>query len=82
MPKQILTGEVVSTKMDKTVVVQVKRVKRHPLYGKNVFKMKKYSAHDAENRYQKGEKVQIRESAPFSKTKHWEVIGLAIAGAA
>lgn len=80
MPRRILVGKVVSHKMDKTAVVQVKRVQRHPLYHKNVTKTKKYSAHDNDNTYQEGSWVTIRESRPFSKTKTWEVIGLAEGG--
>jgi small subunit ribosomal protein S17 len=76
MSRKILEGTIVSHKMDKTVVVSVSRVYRHPLYKKNVKVMKKYAAHDEENMYKEGEVVQIRESRPFSKTKKWEVLGL------
>lgn len=80
MSKRILEGTIVSHKMDKTVVVSVSRVYRHPLYKKNVKVMKKYAAHDEGNTYKEGEVVQIRESRPFSKTKKWEVLGLVSKG--
>jgi small subunit ribosomal protein S17 len=76
MSRRILEGTIVSNKMDKTVVVSVSRVYRHPLYKKNVKVVKKYAAHDEENSYKEGEVVQIRESRPFSKSKKFEVLGL------
>jgi len=76
MSRRILSGEVVSTKMDKTVVVQVKRSFRHPLYHKNITKSKKYAAHDENNSYTQGDHVLIRETRPLSKTKKWEVVSL------
>ena len=74
--KRILTGIVVSSKMDKTVVVEVKRSSRHPVYHKIIVTTKKYAAHDENNTYTEGSRVTIRESRPISKTKTWEVIGL------
>jgi len=67
-----LTGVVVSTKMDKTVVVRVSSTFRHPLYKKVVHSHKKYKAHD-ELGAQIGDHVRIVESRPISKTKHWVV---------
>jgi len=69
-----LTGEVVSTAMDKTVVVKVTRVKVHPKYRKRVKVSKKYHAHDPRNEYQVGDVVEIRETRPLSKTKRWRVV--------
>jgi len=69
-----LKGIVVSDKMDKTVVVEVKRFKEHPLYKKRYLVSKKYKAHDAENKYHVGDKVVIEESRPLSKDKRWRVI--------
>ncbi len=66
-------GVVVSNKMDKTVVVAVETMKRHPLYGKTIRRSKKYKAHDAENRCAVGDRVRIRETRPLSKDKRWEV---------
>ena len=74
MPKRILTGTVVSDKTDKTVVVQVERRVKHPLYGKIVRRSKKYHAHDEGNEYRNGETVRIEETRPISKLKTWRVI--------
>ncbi len=67
-----LQGVVVSDKMDKTVTVLVERKVKHPLYGKYVVKSKKYHAHDELN-CQEGDKVEIKEGRPMSKTKSWTV---------
>ena len=74
MPRRVLQGEVVSDKSDKTVVVKVERTYKHPLYKKYIKKDKKYSAHDKNNKFKIGDFVQIRECAPKSKTKNFEVI--------
>ncbi len=68
-----LVGVVVSDKMDKTVVVRVERMVRHPLYGKTIRRSKKYHAHDAHNACRIGDRVEIIESRPLSKTKRWVV---------
>jgi len=68
-----LIGYVVSDKMDKTVVVRVERLFRHPLYGKVVRRSKKYMAHDEENACRVGDKVRIVESRPLSRHKRWVV---------
>ena len=74
MPKRVLTGTVVSDKTDKTVVVNVERKVKHPLYGKIIRRSKKYHAHDEANTYKQGETVRIEETAPISKLKTWKVI--------
>ena len=74
MPRRVLQGEVVSDKSDKTVVVKVERTYKHPLYKKYIKKDKKYSAHDENNKFKIGDFVQIRECAPKSKTKSFEVV--------
>ena len=74
MPRRVLQGEVVSDKSDKTVVVKVKRTYKHPLYKKYIKKDKKYSPHDENNKFKIGDFVQIRECAPKSKTKTFEVV--------
>ena len=74
MPRRVLQGEVVSDKTDKTVVVRVERTYKHPLYKKYIKKDKKYSAHDENNTFKIGDFVQIRECAPKSKTKTFEVV--------
>lgn len=68
-----LVGIVVSDKMDKTVVVRVERMVRHPLYGKAIRRSKKYYAHDEHNECRVGDRVEILESRPLSKTKRWVV---------
>jgi small subunit ribosomal protein S17 len=75
MPKRVLTGQIVSDKTDKTVVVLVERKVKHPLYGKIIRRSKKYHAHDEGNEYREGETVRIEETAPISKLKNWTVIG-------
>ena len=74
MPKRVLTGQIVSDKGDKTVVVNVERKVKHPLYGKIIRRSKKYHAHDEANEYKAGETVRIEETAPISKLKTWKVI--------
>jgi small subunit ribosomal protein S17 len=74
MPKRVLTGMIVSDKTDKTVVVNVERKVKHPLYGKIIRRSKKYHAHDEGNEYREGETVRIEETAPISKLKTWKVI--------
>jgi small subunit ribosomal protein S17 len=68
-----MTGEVVSNKMDKTVVVRVRRAFRHPLYGKTVYQHKKFMAHDENNECEIGDEVVLVESRPLSKNKRWVV---------
>lgn len=74
MPKRILQGTVVSDKNAETVVVLVERRVAHPVYKKFIKRTKKYHAHDAENRFKVGDIVRIRECAPISKLKRWEVL--------
>ena len=74
MPRRVLTGTVVSNKMDKSVTVRVDRRVRHPLYKKFMTQSKKIAAHDAENSFEIGDVVRIRECRPISKSKHFEVI--------
>lgn len=68
-----LVGTVTSDKMDKTVTVLVERKVKHPLYGKYVVQNKKYHAHDAANECGIGDKVEISETRPVSKTVSWAV---------
>jgi len=69
-----LSGVVVSDKMDKTVVVSVSRFVKHPKYGKFYKINKKYKAHDEENKYKIGDKVEITETKPISKDKKFAVV--------
>jgi small subunit ribosomal protein S17 len=75
MSKKVLKGVVVSDKMDKTVVVKVERLKKHPKYLKTFRVHTKYSAHDEKNEYTVGDKVLIKETNPISKSKKWIVKG-------
>ena len=75
MPKRILQGVVTSDKTDKTVTVEIERRYTHPLFKKTVRRTKKYHAHDETNACKIGDRVQIQECAPISKTKRWIVIG-------
>ena len=71
--RKVRVGTVVSDRMDKTVVVAVERIMRHPLYGKTVKRTKKFHAHDENNQCQVGDVVEIMETRPLSKTKRWRV---------
>ena len=72
--RKSIKGVVTSDKMDKTVVVSVSRFVKHPLYGKFYKVSKKYKAHDEDNVYKIGDKVEIVETKPISKDKRFKVI--------
>ena len=80
MPKKVLTGVVVSDKMQKTVTVLVERQFPHPLYGKVIKRSKKSLAHDPEEKYKLGDVVEIIESRPISKRKRFRVLRLVESG--
>ncbi|WP_022797778.1 30S ribosomal protein S17 [Thermus islandicus] len=80
MPKKVLTGVVVSDKMQKTVTVLVERQFPHPLYGKVIKRSKKYLAHDPEEQYKVGDVVEIVESRPISRRKRFRVLRLVESG--
>ena len=67
-------GTVVSNKMEKSVVVAVKRKVKHPIYGKFVKKSTSFHAHDEKNECTVGDIVKIMESRPLSKTKRWRLV--------
>lgn len=69
--RRLMTGRVTSDKMDKTVVVAVDVVRRHRVYGRLIHHTQKFKAHDANNRAQIGDVVEIRESRPLSREKRW-----------
>ena len=75
MPKKILKGIVVSDKPNKSITVIVERKYQHPILKKVIKSKKKYNVHDEENKYKNGDKVNIIECRPRSKTKRFEVIG-------
>ncbi|MCH8048790.1 30S ribosomal protein S17 [Patescibacteria group bacterium] len=77
MPKKLLTGIIVSDKMDKTRVVKVETLKTHPKYKRRYRSHKRYKAHDENNEYKVDEKVVIEEANPMSKDKQWRIVGRA-----
>lgn len=72
--RKVLTGRVVSDKMDKTITVLVETHKKHSLYGKRVKVSKKYKAHDEQNQAKIGDIVRIMETRPLSKDKHFRLV--------
>jgi small subunit ribosomal protein S17 len=69
-----IMGQVVSDKMDKTIVVQVERKVKHPVYGKYVKRSTKMYVHDEENSSRVGDVVRIQQTRPLSKTKRWKLL--------
>lgn len=67
-------GQVVSDKMQKTIVVKVMQVSRHPSYGKVIKKYNKFKVHDEGNAAKVGDKVKIMETRPLSKDKRWRLL--------
>ena len=72
--RKVREGLVVSDKMDKTAVVAVVRLKRHPLYGRVQRVTKKFKAHDETNECKIGDRVRIMETRPISKDKCWRIL--------
>jgi small subunit ribosomal protein S17 len=72
--RKVRVGVVVSDAMDKTVVVRIDRVVRHPLYGKTIRRSSKLAAHDEANDANVGDTVRVTETRPVSKTKRWRVV--------
>lgn len=68
------TGLVVSNKMEKSIVVQIERRYKHPVYGKFVKKTSKFIAHDENNDCNIGDTVRIMETRPMSKNKNWRLV--------
>jgi small subunit ribosomal protein S17 len=71
--KKQVVGTIVSNKMDKTVIVLVERLVKHPLYQKYIKRRSKFAAHDESNACSIGDTVKITESRPISRTKKWRV---------
>ncbi|QEC54051.1 small subunit ribosomal protein S17 [Anseongella ginsenosidimutans] len=69
-------GQVVSNKMDKSILVTVERKVKHPIYGKFVNKATKFMAHDEKNECNIGDKVLIMETRPLSKNKNWRLVNI------
>jgi small subunit ribosomal protein S17 len=74
MPKRILSGIICKSTNKKTVVVEVERTFKHPIYKKYIKRSKKYHAHDETDALRVGDKVIIEETRPISKLKTWKVV--------
>ncbi|HOC08561.1 MAG: 30S ribosomal protein S17 [Clostridiales bacterium] len=72
--RKVRIGKVVSDKMDKTIVVAVETLVRHPLYGKSIKRTKKFKAHDENNECSVGDRVKIMETRPLSREKRWRLV--------
>lgn len=79
--KRVLTGKIISNKMNKTVTALIKRYVRHPLYEKIIVKTNKYHVHNDLNHVTVGDIVEIQETRPISKTKMWKIIRIVKTGA-
>jgi len=78
--RKTIVGEVVSSKMDKTITVREERMVKHPLYKKYVKRSTKYKAHDEQNTAKAGDIVEIARTRPLSKTKNWRFVRVVRAG--
>src|SRR5271165_926704 len=74
--QRLLTGKVVSTKMDKTIAVSIERLVKHPTYGKYIRRTTKLLAHDANNECREGDTVSIKPCRPMSRRKSWMLVGI------
>ena len=74
--KEVMVGLVVSDRMEKTRVVEVTRIKRHPFYQKEIKLKKKFKVHDTKNESRAGDLVKIIECRPLSKDKRWRLLGI------
>ena len=72
--RKVRSGVVVSSKMDKTIVVTIERLVRHSVFGKTIRRSKKLYVHDEENKAKIGDKVVVMETRPLSKTKRWRLV--------
>lgn len=73
---RIVSGRVVSSKMEKSVVVLVERRVKHPVYGKYITRSSRIHAHDETNECREGDQVTVREVKPISKTKTWALVSI------
>ena len=71
---RVVTGKVISDKMDKSATVMIERKVKHPVYGKYIRRSTKLHIHDAENSCQEGDTVVIEQCRPISKTKSWRLV--------
>jgi small subunit ribosomal protein S17 len=74
--RKVRVGKVVNDTMDKTIVVAVETLERHPLYKKTIKKTKKFKVHDEANEAKVGDVVKIMETRPLSKTKRWRLTSI------
>ncbi|HSJ46983.1 MAG TPA: 30S ribosomal protein S17 [Euzebyales bacterium] len=74
--RKVRQGRVVSTAMDKTVVVEIQRTTTHPLYRKTINRTEKLLAHDEDNAVNVGDRVRVSETRPMSKRKRWRVVDI------
>ncbi len=74
--RKTVNGVVTSNKMSKTITVKSEKLVKHPKYGKFVRRITTYKAHDEENKASIGDKVEITETRPLSKTKRWRLVGI------
>ncbi|TDI41617.1 MAG: 30S ribosomal protein S17 [Acidobacteria bacterium] len=81
MPKVVKVGVVKSNKMDKTAVVSVERLVRHPLYTRAFKKTSNFTVHDEANKCQVGDRVKIVECRPISKRKRWKLVEILVSPA-
>lgn len=72
--RKVLRGVVVSDKMDKTIVVEIDTSKSHPLYGRHVKYTTKFKAHDENNEAHVGDTIEVMETRPLSKDKHFRLV--------
>ncbi|MHC4196565.1 MAG: 30S ribosomal protein S17 [Planctomycetota bacterium] len=72
--RKSVIGIVSSDKMNRTIVVRVEKLRKHPRYGKYVKSITVYKTHDQENKAKVGDKVEIKETRPLSKTKRWRLV--------
>ena len=74
--RKVRVGKVISNKMEQTIVVAIEDNVKHPMYGKIIKRTLKVHAHDENNECSVGDKVQIMETRPLSKTKRWRLVGI------
>jgi small subunit ribosomal protein S17 len=74
--RKVREGTVTSTAMDKTIVVEVRRLVRHPVYKRVVRRSARYKAHDEQNQCGVGDRVRIMETRPVSRTKRWRLVSV------
>ncbi len=72
--RKVREGVVRSTKMDKTIIVEIESRKSHPRYGKTMARRTRYQVHDETNDAREGDRVRIMETRPLSKTKRWRLV--------